>query len=81
MFGRAVFDQNEKTVFELKILMFLIIFSESINISLKDYVEFQVLKAVTATDAMYFGTNLLTFPKNLQRPTEIRRQQTSLTRR
>jgi hypothetical protein len=48
---------------------------------LKDYVEFEVLTAVTGTDAVYSGINLLTFRKNLHRRSRTRRQQVPLKRR
>jgi hypothetical protein len=46
--------------------------SESININLKDHVEFEVIKAVTGIGIMYFGINLLTIPNSQHRQTRIR---------
>ena len=82
MFGQAVFDQNKNNIFfSVKHIDVLNNISEGININLKDYVEFEVIKAVTWTDVIYFGINLLMFPKNLYRRTRIQRRQIALKRR
>ena len=81
MFGRTVCDRNENSVFLVKRIDVLNNISESINTNLKDYVEFEVIKAVAGAGVTYFGINLLKFPKNLHRQTRIRRQQIALKRR
>jgi len=81
VFGRAVFDQNENNLFSVKSIDVLNNISEGISINFKYYVEFEVIKAVTATDVIYFDINLLMFPKNLYRRTRIRRRQIALERR
>ena len=73
---------------KIKTLLFLVKYidvlnniSESINTNLKDYVELEVIKAVTGSGVIYFGINLLTFPNNLHRQSRIQRQQIVLKRR
>jgi len=79
-FGGLFSIKIKTLLFLVKCIEVLNNISESINIILKDYVEFEVFKAVTGSDVIYFGINLLTFPKNLHRQTRIQRQQIVLKR-
>jgi hypothetical protein len=54
VFGRAVFQQNENPVFLVKHIDVFNNISESININLKDYVEFEVIMEVTGTDVIFW---------------------------
>jgi uncharacterized protein (UPF0216 family) len=72
VFGRVGLDQNENTFLLVNNIYVFNNISESININLNDRVEFEVIKAVTGTDVMYFGINLLTIPKSQHFQTRIR---------